>query len=354
MKRGAVIEGMIAAIERQRRLGDCHEESAGGTLDDRILRPRGDHDHLMTHRRERLELGFDIGPHATTMRRVKSTNVDDPHDGAVRDRAPERKLTGRFHRFSLACVASEHYRRAMSGRLLASIYDVSLRSESAFDALYARFASLGVERPTLLVVPDHWGEAPIRPGTPFATRLRALSDAGHEIFLHGWFHRDTAEHGGVGSFKAKHMTAGEGEFLGLSEVEAERRIRDGRTLLEDILGRSIAGLIAPAWLYGEGSHAALKATGIALAEDHWRVWNPVTGATLVKGSVITWASRTRMRRWSSLAVSAVARTVPLPRVMRLAVHPGGVTSPALLASISATLKSMLKSHRPARYADFQP
>lgn len=242
----------------------------------------------------------------------------------------------------------------MLGTLLASIHDVSPRSESAFDALHARFAGLGVERPALLVVPDHWGEAPIRPGTAFATRLRTLGDAGHEIFLHGWFHRDTAEHDGVASFKAKHMTAGEGEFLGLSEGEAERRIREGRALLEDILGRPITGFIAPAWLYGEGAHAALKATGIALAEDHWRVWNPVSGVTLAKSPVITWASRTRMRRWSSLAVAAVARTVSLPGVMRLAVHPGDATSPALLASISATLSSMLKTHRPGRYADLQP
>jgi len=239
----------------------------------------------------------------------------------------------------------------MTRRLLASIHDVSPRSEGAFDALHAQFAELGVERPALLVVPDHWGEAPIRPGTPFATRLRALGDTGHEIFLHGWFHRDTAAHGGIASLKAKHMTAGEGEFLGLDAAEAGRRIRDGRALLEDILGRPITGFIAPAWLYGEGAHTALKATGIAVAEDHWRVWNPTTGATLARSPVITWASRTRMRRWSSLAVASVARAVPLPGVMRLAVHPGDVTSPALLASISATLRSILRTHRPARYAD---
>ena len=238
-----------------------------------------------------------------------------------------------------------------NSRLLASIHDVGPRSETACDVLRERFALLGVERPALLVVPDHWGEAPIRPGTPFATRLRALADSGHEIFLHGWFHRDTTSHSGMTSFKAKHMTAGEGEFLGLSAAEAERRIRNGRALLEDIIGRPVTGFVAPAWLYGEGAHDALRATGIQLAEDHWRVWNPTTGAVLAKSPVITWASRTRMRRWSSLAVAAGARMVPLPTVMRLAVHPGDVTSPALLSSISATLKSLLRTHAPARYAD---
>ena len=235
--------------------------------------------------------------------------------------------------------------------LLASIHDVGPRTETAFDALHERFASLGVATPALLVVPDHWGEAPIRPGTPFATRLRSLADGGHEIFLHGWFHRDSATHSGAASIKARHMTAGEGEFLGLDAGEAERRIRDGRALLEGIIGRPVTGFVAPAWLYGEGAHEALKATGIQLAEDHWRVWNPVTGAVLAKSPVITWASRTRMRRWSSLAVAAAARMVPLPKVMRLAVHPGDVTSPALLASISATLKSMLRTHAPGRYSD---
>ena len=235
--------------------------------------------------------------------------------------------------------------------LLASIHDVGPRSESAVDRLHARFAEQGVERPALLVVPDHWGEAPIVAGTPFASRLRALSDAGHEIFLHGWFHRDTAAHAGLAALKARHMTAGEGEFLGLDAAEAARRIRAGRDLLEGIIGRAVTGFVAPAWLYGAGAHAALRECGVGLAEDHWRVWNPATGATLARSPVITWASRTPLRRASSLIVAVAARALPLPRLMRLAVHPGDVTSPALLASITATLRSILKTHFPGKYAD---
>ena len=233
-------------------------------------------------------------------------------------------------------------------RLLASIHDVGPRSESAFDRLHALFVATGVPTPALLVVPDHWGEAPIRPGTPFATRLRALADGGHEIFLHGWFHRDDS---GQGGFRATHMTAGEGEFLHLDAAEATRRIAAGKALLEDIIGRPIVGFVAPAWLYGDGARDALRATAIPLAEDHWRVWNPTTGTILAKSPVITWASRTPMRLRSSLLVAALARTLPLPPTMRLAVHPGDVTKPALIASITATLRSLLKTHRPTRFAD---
>lgn len=238
--------------------------------------------------------------------------------------------------------------RLMTPRLLASIHDVGPRSEGPFDRLLSLFAGQGLETPGLLVVPDHWGEAPLRPGTPFASRLRALSEAGHEIFLHGWFHRDDS---GSAGFMARHMTAGEGEFLGLDAAQAGRRISAGRSLLEDIIGRPVTGFVAPAWLYGEGAHMALRIAGIPIAEDHWRVWDPRSGTVLARSPVVTWASRTPLRRWSSLAVAAAARTLPLPTTMRLAVHPGDVTSPALIRSIATTLSSLLRSHRPTRYAD---
>lgn len=174
------------------------------------------------------------------------------------------------------------------------------------------------------------------------------------MFVHGWFHKDTSTHRGAARVKARHMTAGEGEFLGLGLPTALQRMRDGKALIEDIIGRETAGFIAPAWLYGEGAHAALKAAGFPLAEDHWKVWDPVTGAVLAKGPVVTWASRSRMRTASSLAFAAIARRVlPVTRTLRLAVHPGDVTKATLLASIDATLQCFSASHRPSRYADIR-
>ena len=73
------------------------------------------------------------------------------------------------------------------------------------------------------------------------------------------------------------MTAGEGEFLGLSRADAATRIADGRALIEGVIGRPIDGFVAPAWLYGDGAREALKEAGIPLAEDHLRVWSPATG-----------------------------------------------------------------------------
>jgi predicted deacetylase len=241
-----------------------------------------------------------------------------------------------------------------SRRLLVSIHDVSPRSESAVDALADRLQRhLGGANFAMLVIPDHWREAPIAGNAAFHARLRHWADQGIEMFLHGWCHRDeTPAQSALSGFKGKHMTAGEGEFLSLSQTEATRRMREGKALLEDILGKPVAGFIAPAWLYGPGALAALDDIGFALAEDHMKVWEPGSRRVLSRGPVVTWASRSPGRIRSSLWFAALARrALPVLPTLRVAVHPGDVTVPALLGSIDATLARFAASHRPARYAE---
>jgi predicted deacetylase len=235
--------------------------------------------------------------------------------------------------------------------LLASIHDVSPRFESEIDGLLELLRPYVGERLAMLVVPNHWGDAPIVPGSQFAARLRRWADAGVEMFLHGFTHRDESRHGSASAqVRARFMTANEGEFLGLSRVDAANRIVEGRSLIEDVIGRPITGFIAPAWLYGDGAHQALRESAIPLAEDHFRVWSPLTGKRLARGPVITWASRTPLRLASSLAAAAALRRAPLD-VVRLGVHPPDMRHPALVRSIQKTLRKTTERRRPARYAD---
>ena len=134
--------------------------------------------------------------------------------------------------------------------LLASIHDVSPRFETEIDRLADRFESrLGLPRFSMLVVPDFWGSAPLAKAPAFGAKLRRWADRGVEMLLHGWTHRDDSRHPSrVAAFKARHLTAGEGEFLGVAHAEALRRMQDGRALLEDILGRPVGGFVAPARL----------------------------------------------------------------------------------------------------------
>jgi predicted deacetylase len=243
--------------------------------------------------------------------------------------------------------------RGRAKRLLASIHDVHPGSIAAVERLAAQFERhLGGPRYAMLVVPDHWGAHAVQGNSSFAAKLRGWADQGIEMFVHGWFHKDLAEHSGMAALKAKHMTASEGEFLGLSAAEAAKRMAEGKALVEDIIGRPAAGFIAPAWLYGPGAMEALERSGFALAEDHMKVWRPASGAVLAKGPVITWASRSGPRTASSLLAAALGRTFlgPLDTV-RVAVHPGDVTKPSILASIDKTLAAFAHKRTPGRYAD---
>lgn len=251
---------------------------------------------------------------------------------------------------------SEPSQRAGIGapkRVLASIHDVHPGSLDAVERLATQFERhLGGPRYAMLVVPDHWGRNAIAGNSAFAAKLRGWADQEIEMFVHGWFHQDRSEHSGVAALKARHMTANEGEFLGLSQTEAARRMADGKALVEDIIGRPAAGFIAPAWLYGPGAMEALARSGFALAEDHMKVWRPATGDVLAKGPVITWASRSRSRTASSLLAAALGRTFLSPlRTVRVAVHPGDVTKPSIVESIDRTLAAFTRNRAIGRYAD---
>ncbi|MEP6867367.1 MAG: polysaccharide deacetylase family protein [Novosphingobium sp.] len=238
-------------------------------------------------------------------------------------------------------------------RLLASIHDVGPRFAGQVDRLADRLESLlGSKRFAMLVVPDHWDQAPLAQDSAYQAKLRQWSDQGVEMFVHGWRHRDDGLHrGALARWKATRMTAGEGEFLGLDHDEALARMLRARDVVEQAIGRPAAGFVAPAWLYGEGAHSALREAGFALAEDHMRVWEPVSGRNLAKGPVITWASRSRGRITSSLMFAGLARrTLGVLDTVRIAVHPGDTSVPSLLDSIDRTFSRFARSHTPSTYA----
>ncbi|HWI87040.1 MAG TPA: polysaccharide deacetylase family protein [Sphingomonas sp.] len=239
-------------------------------------------------------------------------------------------------------------------RLLLSIHDVTPDSLGQVERLHAHLCDRAGTCPiALLVVPEHWQSVPVAGAATFRHWLRARHQAGDEILLHGWHHRDSgARAGWFTQWKATRLTAGEGEFLKLDRVEALRRLRDGRALLEDIIGAPVPGFVAPAWLYGEGAHAALREAGFAFAEDHFRVWAPGGGEIFARGPVVTWASRSRARKAGSLAFAALARATlaSLPTI-RIAVHPADTGEAAIMDSIRATTGHFRKTHRPSRYLD---
>ena len=240
-------------------------------------------------------------------------------------------------------------------RLLLSIHDVSPKFESEIDQLVDLYDELvGPSRFAMLVVPNHWGDAPLRDAPAFLAKLRRWADQGVEMFMHGVDHKAPAGEAPKG-FKAKHMTAGEGEFASLKALDALYRIKEARDELQDMLGKRLAGFIAPAWLYSDGTYGAIASLDFPIAENHMRVWAPRRNETLARGPVITWASRSEGRTRSSLAFARVAQTVLQPmKVVRIAVHPGDTGKPEILTSVRATVEALRRNRTVDRYASLIP
>lgn len=251
-------------------------------------------------------------------------------------------------------LLTEHNNRTGQKRLLVSIHYVSPRFESEIEIVHEMLAQHGAsDRLAMLVVPDYWNEALIVPGSPFALKRPRWSDTGVEMFVHRWNHLDTNVHKEcLAAVKARHMTAGEGEFFGLDREASATRMASGKALIEDVTGRAASGFVAPAWLYGAGAREALGASGFLLAENHMNVWRPDDGIVLCKGPVITWASRSRFRIAASLlAARALALGLRSAATVRLAVHPGDAGVRSLRWNLDVTVRALSPGRTFARYAD---
>lgn len=214
-----------------------------------------------------------------------------------------------------------------------SIHDVSPAWEREVDVALDIAHEHGV-RPALLVVPDYHGRAKLSDHPAYCERLRALEADGHEIYLHGYYHRAQNVSGAGSVFRQKIVSAGEAEFSDVSPDEARKRLDEGERMLRDA-GLTIKGFVAPAWSMPRWVHALLAERGYAFTEDHLRVYDPAARRSR-PSLVLNFASRTPGRLFSSVAWCRIAR--PARRVVpaRIAIHPADMRF-ALLRSETESL-----------------
>jgi predicted deacetylase len=221
-----------------------------------------------------------------------------------------------------------------------SIHDVSPAWEHEVELALEAAHAHGV-RPALLVVPDFHGRAPLVDHPAYCDRLRELQADGHEIYLHGYYHRARTE-GGVGlagrarhAFAQKVVSGGEAEFSDVSPEEALQRLDDGERMLRDA-GLAITGFVAPAWSMPGWVLALLGERGYSFTEDHTRVYDP-KGKRSRASVVLNYASRTPGRLLSSVAWCRIAR--PTRRVLpaRIAIHPADMKYALLRGEIESLL-----------------
>jgi predicted deacetylase len=219
---------------------------------------------------------------------------------------------------------------ASPGKVHVSLHDVSPAFVDEIEMALALAAEHGAQ-PALLVVPNFHGEWPLLDHPSFVQRLHDLAARGHEIYLHGLFHKSrphiSSELASGGpfarirwQFAQRGVSNHEAEFSDLTREEAAERLDEGERVLK-AAGIAIAGFVPPAWSMPRWLLPMLAERGYRFCEDHMRVYDPTTGRSHFS-LVLNYATRTPMRLVSTLAFCRAA--LPLARIApaRIAIHPG--------------------------------
>jgi predicted deacetylase len=222
--------------------------------------------------------------------------------------------------------------------LLASLHDVAPVHLARLRRAEAVLERLGVTRVTYLLVPDYHGRGRADHDPAFVAWCRRPRRWEVRWALHGYTHRDDAPPDAGRPWgerlKARHLTGGEGEFLRRATGPLADRLLRGRDVFGAVLGEEPRGFVAPAWLYTPALPPLLAGMGFAWTEDHAGLHDLRDGRR-VAAPVITWATRTPLRRWTSVrGTPLLLRLWSRRRVLRLAVHPFDFDHPGTVASIT--------------------
>lgn len=236
-------------------------------------------------------------------------------------------------------------------KLVVSLHDVTPFHLNRLARAEDLYRDLGLGKVTYLFVPEYHGGYPAAADPVFRDWCRKARPFRIDWHLHGYHHLEApaeAAAGGAGDFlKRKILTAGEGEFLALDAAAQRRKLSAGRESFRACLGKDPIGFVAPAWLFNAELPGILREQGFRYTEDQRRMYRVDTGATLAS-PVITWATRTWLRKYGSLIVCPLLlRLWSRASVLRIAMHPFDFDHPATVASIRAILGAAARDREQA-------
>src|SRR5438128_25952 len=149
--------------------------------------------------------------------------------------------------------------------LIVSLHDVAPPFEKEIDLILEKLAAIGIQKASLLIVPDYHRHAPMDRAPGWSDRLQQWIQGGHEPVLHGFFHRVGEKSGASGNAKdyffRNFYTAQESEFLDLNFEAAKDLVSRGLEMFCRC-GMQSRGFIAPAWLINDDGMRALRELGL--------------------------------------------------------------------------------------------
>jgi predicted deacetylase len=230
----------------------------------------------------------------------------------------------------------------MTARLCIAIHDVSPATWPRCERLLMMLDTLGTPPLTLLVVPNYHYSGRVDTDHRFRCAIDARVARGDEVALHGYAHLDESAPSMAPLQWARRrlLTAGEGEFAALHEAAAATRIECGVRML-DRCGWEPRGFVAPAWLLGAGSRAALARTRLLYTSTHAH-FEVLNGGHRIAAPALSASARSRGRRIASRAwlplAGAATRHVEL---LRIALHPDDASHTDLLSTWQTLLRRLL-------------
>jgi predicted deacetylase len=233
-------------------------------------------------------------------------------------------------------------------KLLVSLHDVTPYHLPRLRRAEALFGAIGIRKLAYLLVPQFHGSYPSDKDPDFIAWCREPRPFEAEWQLHGFLHLEPP-HSGRGAarpwtdaIKRRLLTGGEGEFLALDSSAQRSRLTAGRGVFRCCLGRDPETFVAPAWLFNRSTLPLLREMGFRYTESHRRVYSLQTGESL-RSPVITWATRSRLRKVASLlAGPLLTRLWEEEPVLRVAVHPFDFESRRTIASIEYVLGHLVE------------
>jgi len=248
---------------------------------------------------------------------------------------------------------------SMDHTLVVSLHDFHPGSRVAIAAQREALHAWGVDRCSILVVPEFHHGLPTETDTPSCEALRQWQAAGDELVLHGYYHdrRGLAE-SWRDLFWTRLYTNQEAEFWNLSPEEAQHRLSAGLEIFQRNRWRA-SGFIAPAWLLPknlwpivarQGFHYTTLLTGIVR-------WHGSTSEPTVEPTQsLVYSTRAAWRRSTSLAWNAwLARQLQTQNknCIRLSLHPRDLEFPEIAQQIEQLVRRLVGAGWiPATYAEY--
>ncbi len=230
------------------------------------------------------------------------------------------------------------------------LHDVSPHTWPACERLLAALDEVTRVPVTLLVVADHHHKGGIEQFPSFLAAIERRRARGDEVVTHGLIHLDEAPppRGPREWFRRRIYTAGEGEFAVLSKDEAAQRLDEGWRRLR-ALGWAPQGFVAPAWLMGPGTRAALREGPFAYTSTRREIILLPSRTRLTAPSLV-WSVRSAWRRRLSALLNerllrhVLAHPARYP-LLRLGLHPVDAAHPEAVHFWQHALREALRHGR---------